>query len=160
MFDRYRDDQGWTQYLAVHRHGGVDIGLGSLSYEVRDDRIFPLRRIVGIIWCAAALQVELIDRHSVSGPWELTLALCRTKGATLGMFSEGWAEPYQGFHREFPTCIEDHLFIRMEIGEVFDPETYAIEAGDRIENAFGSTRRRHLAHRGEYEGRFDPRFGM
>jgi hypothetical protein len=30
--------------------------------------------------------------------------------------------------------------------------------GDRLEHAFGTTHCRHLAHRGEFEGKFDPRF--
>jgi hypothetical protein len=29
--------------------------------------------------------------------------------------------------------------------------------GDRIEQAFGTLHRRHIARRGEYEGKFDPK---
>src|SRR6266540_2426546 len=39
-----------------------------------------------------------------------------------------------------------------------DAELVALDLGDRLEQSFGTTHRRHLANRGEYEGRFDPRF--
>jgi hypothetical protein len=54
-------------------------------------------------------------------------------------------------------AIEDHVLLQWEL-ERIEPEVTAMDVGDGVEQAFGSTHRRHLAHAGEYEGRFDPRF--
>jgi hypothetical protein len=157
MYDQYRDDAGWVRFLALHRHGGIELGRGNFAYQVRGTRVFPLRQIVGLGWIAAALQSDVADRWRLNSPFELTVALRNTSGATLGSFAEGWAEPGTGFW-DFTTCIEDQILLRWEVDEGIDPERLALALGDRLEQAFGSTRRRHLAHRGDYEGRFDPRF--
>jgi hypothetical protein len=159
IYDQYRDDGGWERYLALHRHGGIELGFGGLTYEVGDRRIYPLRHIVGIAWTAAVLQSEVAERWRPDLPCEAAIALRNTNGAALGGFAEGWKEPGRGLW-EFTTCIEDHLLLRWEIDDKVDAENFAMTLGDRLEQAFGSTHRRHLAHRGDYEGRFDPRFGF
>jgi hypothetical protein len=159
IYEQHSDDGGWEQYLALHRHGGVELAFGTIAYEVRDTRIFPLRHMVGLVWTAAGLQSEVAKRWDVHPPFELTVALRTTNGAALGGFAEGWTEPQQGLWG-FTTCIEDHILLRWELDDKIDGETLAMAAGDRLEQAFGSTHRRHLAHQGEYQGRFDPRFGF
>jgi hypothetical protein len=159
VYHQYGDDRGWARYLAVHRHGGIELGFGGLTYDVRDRKVFPLRHTVGIAWTAAALQGEAAERWSLDVPRELTIALRDTNGATLGSFAEGWAEPGGGLG-EFTTCIEEHVLVRWEIDDKLDPEHLALALGDRLEHAFGTTHRRHLAHRGDYAGRFDPRFAF
>jgi len=157
LYDQYRDDKGWDRYLALHRHGGVDFGFGRVAYQLRDTHIFALRAIVGVAWSVLAIQVEAIARWSLEQPFELTVALRGTKGATLGNFAEGWVEPGQGLH-DVATCIEEHVLLRWELDAHVELSQVATELGDRIEQAFGTTHRRHLAHRGRYEGQFDPRF--
>ena len=56
--------------------------------------------------------------------------------------------------------MEDHVLVRRELDGTLDPEAYAIDIGDRVEQAFGSVARRHLARRGEFQGRFDPRISL
>jgi len=56
--------------------------------------------------------------------------------------------------------MEDHVLLRWELDDGIDGEILALAVGDRLEQAFGTTLRRHLAHGGEYEGRFDPRFAF
>ncbi len=115
--------------------------------------------MVGYAWGLAALQVDAIEKWNVHPPFEFSLALRDTRGALLGTFAEAWAEPRDGFrHRD--GAAEEHVLVRREFDEVPDLEGIAIDLGARIENAFGTTHRRHLANRGEYEGRFDPRFGF
>ncbi len=157
LYDQYRENAGWTRYLALHRHGGIEIGVGHFAYDIRETRVFPLRPIVGLAWTAAALQTEVAHRWGVEGPLELTVALRNTSRATLGVFAEGWTEPAQSFG-DFSTCLDEHVLLRQEAAGMVEPESLALDLGDRIEQAFGTVHRRHLANRGEYEGRFDPRF--
>jgi hypothetical protein len=130
-----------------------------ITYEVRDTTIFPLRHIVGVIWIAAGLQSEVAERWDVQPPFELTVALRSTNGATLGGFARGWREPEQG-PWGFRTCIEDHIMLRWELDQKIDGDSLAVAVGDRLEQAFGTTHRRHLADGGEHQGHFDPRFGF
>lgn len=157
LYDQYRDDKGWERYQALHRHGGIEFGAGQLAYQLREMRVYALRAIVGFAWSALAIQAEAIERWHLEPPFELTVTLRDTKGATLGNFAEGWAEPGQGLH-DVSTCIEEHVLLRWELDKRIEPSQVAIELGNRIEQAFGTTNRRHLAHRGPHEGQFDPRF--
>lgn len=159
LYNQYGDGGGWSRYLALHRHGGLELASGRCSYEMRDVRIFHLRHIVGLIWSALAFQGEVISRWEIDAPFELTVSLRKTMGATLGGFAEGWREPGRDLF-EFPTCIEDHVLLRWELDKGFDAGEVALNVGDRVEQSFGTTGRRHLAHRGEYKGRFDPQFAL
>jgi len=155
-FDQYQVDRGWNRFLALHRHGGLEFALGNMATLNDGLRVFPLRQIVGHAWALLALHQEAATRWPILSPLELSIGLRNTAGATLGMLAEGWSEPGVGLW-DPPTCIEEQVLLRWELDDV-DPQRVAIDVGDRIENAFGSVHRRHLAHRGEYEGRFDPRF--
>lgn len=153
LYDQSRD-AGWRRYLALHRHGGIEVGLSRLSYEVNGIRAFRLRTIVGIAWVAAALQVEVAERWRVSVPFEIVVGLRNTRQASLGEFAEGWANPGMGLS-EHPRCLDEHVLLRQEADIKIDPQQFAIRLGDRIEQAFGSIMRRHLARVGQYKGNFD-----
>jgi hypothetical protein len=157
-YEQPREDRGWRRYLALHRHGGFEIGSGSLSREVQGGRIFMLRTIVAMAWVAAALQAEAVGRWPIQAPFELTIGLRNTGKATLGNTAEGWAPPEGGFLDELPTCLDDQVLLRHEVDDTINPKAFALSMGDHLEQAFGSTRRRHIARVGQYEGRFDPRF--
>ena len=160
LYEQYRDDGGWDRYVAVHRHGGLELAFGRLALARDGTRIFPLRQIVGLAWVFLAMQAEAAERWSFKFPSELTVALRDTRAAVLGGFAEGWQEPAIGFWPpDGHHCIEDHVLLRWEFDSL-EPEPLAIDVGSRIEQAFGTVHRRHLAHRGEYEGSFDPRFGF
>jgi hypothetical protein len=156
-YDQYREDRGWTRYLALHRHGGLEGAATLYAHEAEGTRIFHLRGMVALVWTLAALQAEAVITWAVPGPLEFVMALRNTKGATLGHFAEGWAE----FGRDYwdsATCLDDSVLLRWKLETDFDPETLALEAGNRLEQSFGTTQRRHLASRGAYQGLFDPRF--
>lgn len=156
-FDYYRDETDWVRYLALHRHGGVEIGASRLSHDVQETRVLSLRHIVGLVWMAADLQAEAAGHWDVPAPFELAVGITNAAGAGLGVFAEGWAEIGQGLW-EFRTCLDDHVLLRWELDEI-DAENVAMDAGDRLEQSFGTTHRRHFANRGDFEDRFDPRFG-
>lgn len=158
LYNQYSSDRLWDRYFAIHRHGGCEVGFGSYAYDLQGTRTFSLRHMVGLAFSALALQAEAIDRWQPEPPFELTVGLRNTRGTTLGGFAEGWREP--AGPAEPATCIEDHVLLHWELNAGFVVENVAIDLGDRVEQAFGTTNRRHLAQRGEYEGRFDPRFGF
>lgn len=156
LYDQYRNE-GWSRYLALHHHGGLEVGC-SLSHSASNDvRVFALRPIVGMLWSISALQEQAVDRWGLQSPYELTVAVRQTKGATLGTFAEGWAQPGYGLY-DYSLCLDANVLLRFEITDHIVPEDLALSAGARLELAFGSPRRRHLARIGAYEGRFDPRF--
>jgi hypothetical protein len=103
------------------------------------------------------LQVEAAERWSVEGPFEVTVALAGVEGARLGGFAEGWRDVDDSFASEGSICLEPNVLLRVEC-DVLDPEALAMEFGAQLENVFGSTHRRFIANRGEFENGFDPRF--
>jgi hypothetical protein len=157
VYDQHRDSGGWDNYMALHRHGGVEFGRSKLAWQSNDLRAFSLRSIVGLVWSALDVQVEANARWNLSPPFEMTLAIRNTEGAALGGFAEGWRDP-GGFSYDAPTCMEKHVLLHWDLDGGFDARDLAMDVGDRVEQAFGTTNRRHLANRGKYEGRFDPRF--
>lgn len=156
-FNRYRDDQGWTRFVALHRNGGLDFGEGGSISEYRGGRFVRLRPLVGLVWHLAAMQIEAAERWSIDGPFEVTLALAGVEGSRLGAFAEGWRDVGDMFLFDSPPCIESNVLLRLEC-DILDPETLAMDVGDQIENTFGTTNRRFIANRGDFGGRFDPRF--
>ncbi len=156
-YDSYRDDQGWTRFLGMHRDGSLDFGEGGSIAQYRGVRFARLRPLVGLVWHLAALQVEAAERWSVEGPFEVTVALAGVEGARLGGFAEGWRDVDDSFASEGSICLEPNVLLRVEC-DVLDPEALAMEFGAQLENVFGSTHRRFIANRGEFENGFDPRF--
>jgi hypothetical protein len=156
-YDVQRDDATWTRYLALHRHGGIEAGMSRVTYKPGEEvRAFSLRSIIGLAWMTAALQAKIAGRWRIQMPFELTLALLDTRGATLGDLAEGWQNPGPWLG-ELPTCLENDLLLRIELDDPIDPDQCATRLGDRVERAFGSLDPRHIACVGQYEGRVDPR---
>jgi hypothetical protein len=154
----YRDDHLWERYLALHRHGGLEVGMTALTQHHGDRRMFALRHIAGLMWIVAALQREVAERWAVAGPWQVNLALRNTLGAGLTLFAEGWDDRHPWFLDRAQGCAEPHVLHTWERPEL-DPEALGLDAGCRVENSFGSVRQRHLARTGSFAGAFDPRIG-
>jgi hypothetical protein len=154
----------WRSYLAVHRSGALEIGMGDIGgWEGRNNLNDPIRTIslapvVARTWAMLTLAADLAARHSISGPFQLTVGI-RSQRAHLGMLAEGWAEP-DSFENRVGTCPEHTLLWHIELEDLSDlgqAQAVAYAVGDRIEDAWGVAQRRYLAHRGEREGRLDPR---
>lgn len=149
----------WSRYLALHRHGGLELGLGRDGGMERDERrAFYLIQIVHRCWVALTRFGELVERYSLEGPLEVTLGLANSEGAVLANLAAGWAEPGGGFNR-VPTCAEPNVLIRRELlhweaGEE-GPKALAFSLGAQIEDAWGVKQRRFIARDGELEGEFD-----
>lgn len=150
----------WETFLALHRHGGVELGTAD-TYDVREQRYFRLIRTVGLLWLALDVQALVLRHVEVAGPWEVTLALHGTRDAHLGNVGKGWREPGD-FSWDAPPCHEPNVVIREELSQWPEEPDHlrevAYRLGGRIEDAWGMRQRRFLDRQGEHEGEFDPRY--
>lgn len=151
----YRD--AWGRYLALHRHGGIEMGLArDAVFERGVERVFRLTTIVGRVWAAFDAYGAVVEYLKLSGPWEVCFAVRRTMGALLGNFGTGWAEP-GSFGYETRPCGEPNLLVRYELANWPNADGIRVLAwrlGAWLEDAWGTRSRRFLAHRGEYAHQF------
>ena len=161
----YGAREPWNSYLAVHRSGAVEVGLGDRGgWERRDRddnevRVFNLISTVTYVWAMLALVAGLSERVALPGPWLFTVGARQTRDALLGNVGEGWAEPGQ-FENHVGGCAEDNLLWCIELTPPLDDEAQrrvALSVGDWFEDAWGVAQRRYLAHRGERAGQLDHR---
>lgn len=146
--------------MAVHRNGCLELELGKFGAVDGADknRYFRLTYSVGQIWCALAFYQEIIDRFSLSGPWEISCALRKTEGAILSNFAEGWAEPGHGFLSDNRALVEPNLLCRLELDELPSADgirELAFSFGGWMEDAWSHRERRFLSQRGSSIGQFD-----
>lgn len=159
-FERYGADGGWVSYLALHRHGGLEMEIGANGiYSWREQqRAFRLIRATGNIWAALDLYREVVEHLEIEGPWEVSLALQNTRGAILGNFGEGWAEPGMGFADEISICQDPGVLLHREVThwpDVDGARSLAFDIGGWIEDSWGMRSRRFAALRGNLAGNFD-----
>lgn len=163
LVDSYGSREAWTSYVAVHRSGALEFGLGENGAWERADRdenlvrVFNLISIVARTWALLAFGSAIRDRIQPAGPFQLTTAVCRTGGAFLGNVAEGWAEPLT-WDNELPPCSDDHLLWHIEMNDWPTSDeipNIAFAVGDRLEDAWGVQNRRYFASRGPLNGRFD-----
>ena len=156
---RWWDVEPLSRTTPSWRCRGRTIGFLVACAKRHDAILRALRPIVAMTWTLVSLQKEVQERWALSGPFEVTVALRGSRGGGISHFAEGWRDPSQDFgFMEVRTCLDQHVLLRMEIEDGFEPQDVATQIGDRVENAFGTTHRRHIANRGDFEGRFDPRF--
>jgi hypothetical protein len=163
IVDAHGGRELWNSYVAIHRSGALEYGLGDRGAWERKDRdgnlvrVFNLISIVARTWALLKFGTALRDRTAVDGPFQLTLALHTTGGAFLGDVAEGWAEPLT-WENELLGCPEEHLLWHIELPEWPDEpamQDIAFSVGDRLEDAWGVLQRRYLARVGDRAGRFD-----
>lgn len=155
----------WNSYLAIHRSGALECGLGDRGAWERMDRddnlirVFNLISIVACTWAMLKFGAALREHAVSAGPFQMTIALERTERALLGNLGEGWAEPLD-WSNDLPPCGDAHLLWHLELDEWPDEDAaqrIAFRVGDHIEDAWGFSGRRYLARIGEHAGRFDVR---
>lgn len=165
LVDSYGDGQPWTSYVAIHRSGAVEYGLGDRGAWERNDsndklvRVFNLVSIVMRTWALLKIATAFRERVMPPDPYQLTIALRGTGGALLGNLGEGWAEP-MSFENTVPGCADSHLLWHRELTEWPDDaeaQRLAFGVGDLIEDAWGVAERRYLALRGSLAGQLDVR---
>jgi len=153
-------ESGWRRFIALHRSGALEIGFGrDGSFARGDQRYFFLGTIVARCWAAFSRYLEVVDRFDLGPPYEICLGLRETQGALLGNFGEGWAGPGDINYITDP-CPESNVLIRRELSiwpEGDELKTLAFSVGAQVEDSWGMSLRRYLAHRGDYANEFDPR---
>jgi hypothetical protein len=113
--------------------------------------------LVARFWTFIDFYRAALNRYSVLGPWELTVALRETQGAHLGNFAEGWAEPWDSFSDLAP-CQESQLLWRIELQSWPGQEAardLALRFGSWLDNAWGVFETRAIARTGLAAGTFD-----
>jgi hypothetical protein len=144
IFNSYRED-GWENYLALHRNGGLEMELGGDGAHQRGEgRTFRLVGTVERIWFALNLYREIVERFGVEGPWEVSLALRKTEGAILEKALRGGVEPSMGSD-DPPLCLERGVLLNQEITSWPDKgktRPLAFTIGAWIEDSWGVHERR------------------
>lgn len=165
LADSYGSRELWSSYVAIHRSGAFEYGMGErgawerTGRDGKPARVFNLVSIVARTWGLLKFATAFRDRVAVAGPYQLTVAMHRTGGALLGNVADGWAEPMT-WENELPPCAEPHVLWHLELDTwPSDDEArdLAFRVGDRIEDAWGVRHRRYLARAGERVGQFDIR---
>lgn len=160
------ESQAWSNYLAVHRSGAIELGFGNRGGWEGPNRaggpvrVFSLISIVTYTWAALKFGAAHFGRLPGIGPWQLTLAVRGTEGALLSNLGEGWPEPVDFEYQMGSGCVDQNLLWHLELQDWPDEEgqqRLAFAVGDRLEDAWGVSQRRYLAHRGERAGRLDLR---
>ena len=145
-------DNSWFRYVALHRCLGVEMGLvKDATYFLPNHKAHVLRLVPAVarIWSALELLTRVIERFEIPeafAPAELTVAITKARGAFIGHFAKGWAEPGQGFMPG--PCTETALLFRHEISTPWpNPDgrrELAFRVGAWLEDSFGSTARRWI----------------
>lgn len=157
---RYSPGNGnWERYLALRRGGALEIEGGvSCARTARDHRYFLLINSVGHIWYALNLYRDVVERFSLAGPWEVSLALCNTADARVTNVAKGWNDPF-GFGSDTSHKITaKNLMYRKEVSSWLDLDgikEMAYRFGDWMEDAWGSQQRRYRQRTDNLDGEFD-----
>lgn len=166
LVDSYGNGHPWETYLAVHRSGAIEFGLGrSGGWDQQDRNGNPVRGIaltptVARVWATLRLAAALHEKCPLGEPLQLTVGVVNTAGASLGILGEGWAEP-DDFNNNVAPCADANLLWHLELATVpheAGAREIAFSIGDRLEDAWGLAQRRYLALRGPHVGKMDPRF--
>jgi hypothetical protein len=124
-----------------------------------DDAAFPwtgrtwfrLLTVVGRFWAALEGFEAIRTAYSLSGPYQVTLAVRGSLGASLSHVAQGWDQYWEGGR-----CQESSVRHVMEIDDWHDDsaQSVAFSLAERIEESFGSTDSRFLNREGEQVGEF------
>ncbi|CAN5871141.1 hypothetical protein BH23ACT5_BH23ACT5_06750 [soil metagenome] len=150
----------WPSYVAIHRSGAVEAGLGMHGggENIRQDgnrvRYFTLISTVVYSWAVLDLASKLQARLGLDGPWLLTVGMQATQGAFLADFGDGWRRFGAPYNND-QACVDENLLWHMELESLpaaQKQQELALGIGDRMENAWGTTMRRYLNREGDRSG--------
>lgn len=139
----------WESYLALHRHGGLEMELGEEAvYSPGGRRGFRLSFMFERIRAALGVYEDIVRQYGLNGPWEVSLSLRDTQDAVLGNVARGWYEPGAGT-ADTRTCSEPALLLRREViewpSDAAEARSLAFSLGAWIEDCWGYSDRRFSA---------------
>ena len=140
------------RYLAVFRSGAVEMALGhDAAFQWMDRTWFRLLTVVGCFWAALEGFEAIRASHSLSGPYQVTLAVRGSLGASLSHVAQGWDQYWEGAR-----CLEPRVRHVLEIDDWHNgsAQSVAFSLAERLEESFGSTDSRFLNREGEQVGQF------
>lgn len=88
--------------------------------------------MVGRVWACLVRYAEMIERFGIEGPFEISLALLRTKGATIKQFGAGWAEPGSAWWDGWRICGDDSILLLQELDRWPDREGCKARSGSAL----------------------------
>jgi hypothetical protein len=115
------------------------------------DRTWFRLTVVGRLWAALEGFEAIRAGHALSGPYQVTLAVRGSLGASLSQVAQGWDQYWEGAR-----CQESCVRHVLEIDEWHDDSAQglAFSLGERLEESFGSTDSRFFNREGEQIGQF------
>jgi len=139
----HRRSHDLSRYLAVHRNGIIEMGLGrNACLLYRDEVGFLLTPIVAHVWALLGFAGDFFKRVACSRPFSLLLVFRETQNALLAGLARGWREPWgsDGYGYR-PVCREPAFVIKHEgLGPLLnatDTRALAREIAVEIEAAWG-----------------------
>ncbi|MYG89570.1 MAG: hypothetical protein F4190_13760 [Acidimicrobiales bacterium] len=164
LVTQFDDDMPWQRYVAIHRNGAVELGLGG-QYRPRTDSnevsIKLVRLVTATSFTWATLELARRIGPEVNDlPHQLTVALPDTAGALLSNLATGYEEPGSRYNR-MPGCPDDHLLWHIELerlpADSDEANAVALSVASRITNAWGTSQTFYLDRDGDAAGQLNVR---
>lgn len=156
------DDMPWERFIAIHRNGALEFGLGDrLRRHAKDDdaKFVRLSTVASFAWAALEF-ARHVNAEADTRPRLLAVALPGTAGAFLANLAVGYAEPGTIYY-DLPECPDDHLLWHIELDQPpIDPNetnALAVEIASRMTSAWGTRQTMHLDRDGEFTGQLNVR---
>ena len=157
-----RNGTSWERFVAVHRNGAVELGLGDGLRELDGEdapRFVELVTVASFTWAMLELARHL-DAESVAQPRLLAVALPNTVGKLLGNLAVGYREPGT-YHNRMQGCPDDHLLWHIELerppADADESNALALRVASRMTNAWGTSQTLHLDREGDLTGQLNVR---
>lgn len=150
-------DVPWDRYVAVRRHGGVDLG-ADVTVPHADQVFVPFLRVVALVWTASfRLQWRLHEHLDLDGPWEVAVALRDVGGSVLGQYAEGGSSrspASTGVGRRGHRASSAPRGRRVADRGNGGPRP-RLDIADHVEQCWGIRQRVYLIPNGDGEGEFE-----
>lgn len=152
----------WERFVAVHRNGAVELGIGDRLRELDGEeapRFVELVTVVSFTWAMLEL-ARHVGAASGAQPLLLAVALPDTAGALLANLAVGYREPGTYYNR-MQGCPDDHLLWHIELerppSDADESNAVALRVASRMTNAWGTSQTLHLDQEGDSEGQLNVR---
>ena len=162
LVTRPGDGAPWERFVAIHRNGAVELGLGDRHrrFAGEDESKF-VELITSACFAWATLELARhINSDADAQPQLLALALPDAAGSLLRNLGAGYAEP-GSYYNQMPGCPDDHLLWHIELDRPpADPDevhAIALNVASRITHAWGATQTFYLDREGDMEGHLNIR---